>query len=273
MLRVRGTSRVLAVLGDPVRHSISPEMHNAAIAGLGLNAVYVALRVPRETLGAALETCAALGLAGNLTVPLKEAAADRIAHVTDLARGVGAINTFWPEHDGLHGDNTDIPGLTAVLSALDAPGPWLLCGTGGSARAVAAVAGAQATRLLVRSRDVGRATAFCAWTRTLPQAPDALPDDGTTAGTVINATPLGLEAADPHPVPAGRLAGTRVALDLVYRPGETEWVRDCRARGLTAVDGRELLLAQGALAFERFFPGRRAPREIMRAAIRRALSG
>lgn len=273
MLRVRGTSRVLAVLGDPVRHSISPEMHNAAIAALGLNAVYVALHVPRAALAATLETCAALGIGGNLTVPLKEAGAAVVADLSALARALGAINTFWVEDGGLRGDNTDVPGLAHVLGVVDAPGPWLLCGTGGSARAVAAVAGSSGAPLLVRSRTAQQATAFCEWTRTLPTPPEARPDDGSTVGTVINATPLGLDASDPPPVPRERLAGTRVALDLVYRAGETAWVRDCRARGLTSMDGRELLLAQGAVAFERFFPGQRAPREQMRAAIRRALTG
>jgi shikimate dehydrogenase len=273
MLRVRGTSRVLAVLGDPVRHSFSPEMHNAAIATLGLNAVYVALRVPRSALATTLEACATLGIAGNLTVPLKEAAAAVVPHLTELGRELGAINTFWTEPGGLHGDNTDVPGLAAVLAQLDAPDPWLLCGTGGSARAVAAVAGASGVRLLVRSRAAERAAEFCDWTRTLARPPDARPDDGATVGTVINATPLGLDPADPAPVPPDRLSGTRVALDLVYRAGETPWVRECRGAGLTAADGRELLLAQGVVAFERWFPGQRAPREQMRAAIRRALSG
>jgi shikimate dehydrogenase len=261
------------VLGDPVRHSLSPEMHNAAIAALGLNAVYVALPVPTHALARTLETCAMLGIAGNLTVPLKEAGAAVVPHLSDLGRRLGAINTFWPEDGELHGDNTDVPGLSAVLAELAAPGPWLLCGTGGSARAVAAVAGSAGVRLLVRSRDPARAAAFCDWCRRLDQAPDAVPDDGGTVGTAINATPVGLDAADPEPVPPERVSGTRVALDLVYRAGETAWVRACRARGLRALDGRELLLAQGVVAFERFFPGQRAPREQMRAAIRRALSG
>lgn len=273
MLRVRGTSRVLAVLGDPVEHSISPVMHNAAMATLGLDGVYVAFRVPRETLAETLHLCAALDIAGNLTVPLKQEAAAVIPHLTDLARELGAVNTFWCDGGGLHGDNTDVPGLAGVLGDLDAPDPWLLCGTGGAARAVAAVAGARGARLLVQSRASARAAAFCEWAGTLTRAPDARPDDGTTAGTVINATPLGLAATDPAPAMTERLSGTRVALDLVYRPGETAWVRGCRARGLTAVDGRALLLAQGVAAFERFFPGRRAPREQMRAAVRRALRG
>lgn len=273
MLRVRGTSRVLAVLGDPVAHSISPEMQNAAIAALGLNAVYVPLHVPAAALAATLDACAALGIAGNLTVPHKAAAIERIAHPSPLAHRLGAVNTFWPEAGTLCGDNTDVLGLADVLATLEAPAPWLLCGTGGSARAVAAAAARADVEVLVRSRSVERGSAFLAWARGAETSLAIRLDDGGTVGTVINATPLGLDAADPHPVPRERLAGARVALDLVYRPGETAWVRACRALGLAAADGRELLVSQGAHAFERFFPGQRAPRELMRAAVNRALSG
>jgi shikimate dehydrogenase len=273
MLRVRGTSRVLAVLGDPIAHSISPEMHNAAIAALGLNAVYVPLRVPPAALPSTLDACAALDIAGNLTVPHKAAAIARVGEPSVLARRLGAVNTFWTEAGILHGDNTDVPGLADVLATLEAPDPWLLCGTGGSARAVAAVAAGAGAALLVRSRSPERGPEFVAWARDFDPSLAIRLDDGTTAGTVVNATPLGLDPADAHPVPLERLAGARVVLDLVYRPGETAWVRACRALGLAAADGRDLLLAQGAHAFERFFPGQRAPREIMRAAIRRALSG
>jgi len=273
MLRVRGTSRVLAILGDPVAHSISPEMQNAAIAGLGLNAVYVAFRVPAEGLAAALGTCAALGIAGNVTVPHKANAVAAIPTLSPLAGRLGAMNTFWVEDGELHGDNTDVAGLRDVLRDLDAPAPWLLCGTGGSARAVVAVAGAMGIPVLVRSRSAERGTAFCDWARGFDAGLTIAPDNGGDVGTAINATPLGLRSDDPEPVPPDRLDGARAALDLVYQPGETRWVRACRNRGLAAVDGRELLLAQGVHAFERFFPGQRAPRELMRAAVRRALSG
>jgi len=271
MLRVRGSSRVLAVLGDPVAHSLSPEMQNAAMAALGLDAVYVAIRVPPAALGTLLPACATMGIAGNVTVPHKALAVPHIAHLSPLAEALGAVNTFWPENGSLHGDNTDVAGLEEVVGRLEAPAPWLLLGTGGSARAVAAVAGQLGVALLVRSRAAERARAFCEWARALTPAPLAIADDGRTAGTVINATPVGLAPDDGLPITRERIAGARVALDLVYRPGETAWVRACRAAGLVAVDGRDVLIAQGAHAFERFFPGRRAPREIMRAAVRRAL--
>jgi shikimate dehydrogenase len=260
------------VLGDPIAHSLSPEMHNAAIAGLGLDAVFIALHVAPAALPVALEGCAALGIAGNVTVPLKQGAAAHIAHLTPLAKTLGAVNTFWIADGALHGDNTDVPGLDETLAALGAPPPWLVVGTGGSARAVAAVAARRNLPLLVHARSPDRVAAFCAWARALDGAPDVRPDDGQPVGTLINATPLGLAPGDPEPLPVGDRRGARAALDLVYRRGETAWVRACRASGLRATDGRSLLVAQGAHAFERFFPGARAPREIMRAAVARALT-
>ncbi len=272
MLRIRGSSRVLAVLGDPIAHSLSPEMHNAAIAGLGLDAVFIPLRVSRATLPVALDGCGALGIAGNITVPLKQAAAAHITHLTPLAAALGAVNTFWIAGGALHGDNTDVVGLDETLAALDAEPPWLVIGAGGSARAVAAVAARRGVPLLVNARTAERGGTFCTWARSLQGDPDVRPDDARPVGTVINATPLGLAPGDPHPLPAERWRAAAVALDLVYRPGETAWVRACRAGGLRAADGRGLLVAQGAHAFERFFPGVRAPRELMRAAVARALA-
>jgi shikimate dehydrogenase len=116
---------------------------------------------------------------------------------------------------------------------------------------------------------VGRAREFVTWAREF--GTDAVVDDGRAVATAINATPLGLRPEDSSPFPADRIDGCRAALDLVYARGETRWTRECRALGLTAADGRLMLVAQGAHAFERFFPGTVAPREIMAAAVERAL--
>lgn len=271
MNRIRASTRVLAVVGDPVTHSLSPAMHNPAIAALGLDAVYVAVGASRQTLPHVLRGFEAAGIAGNITVPHKVAATSLLIRVTPLAKELQAVNTFWPDEDGgrLVGDNTDVAGVLDALSVLDAQGPWLLAGTGGSARAVVAAARTTVTTVLVRSRSPSRAKTFVAWAKSLRV--DAHMDDGRQVGIAINATPLGLNDNDALPIPLDRVHGCAAVLDLVYAPGETAWCRACRAQGLQAADGRRMLVAQGAHAFERFFPNTKAPREIMAAAVEREL--
>lgn len=267
---VRASSRLLAVLGDPVAHSVSPAMHNAAIAALGLDAVFVALRVPLDDVAAVFRALRAVGGAGSVTVPLKTAATAAMDQLTELATRTGAVNTFTVERGQLVGDNTDVSGVRAAITALGAAPPWLVAGTGGAARAVAVAAADEGATLLVRSRTSDRADAFCRWA--MGAGARARRDDGSPVGTVINATPLGMRAGDPSPIPVERFAGARAALDLVYGSGETEWVRACRQAGLVAADGRAMLVEQGIAAFARFFPGVHPPRDIMVAAVTRALA-
>src|SRR5205823_4591555 len=124
-------TRLLVVLGDPVAHSLSPVMHNAAIRALGLDAVYVALPTPAPALPGLLAVLPALGGAGNVTVPHKEAAERCLAQKTELCARVGACNTFWTERGALVGDNTDVAGILTALRQLgaDGGGSWLLVGT------------------------------------------------------------------------------------------------------------------------------------------------
>ncbi len=271
-MEISASTRLLAVIGDPVAHSLSPVMHNAAIRALGLDAVYVALRTPAATLPSLLSALAAVGGAGNVTVPHKEAAERCIARKTDLCIRAGACNTFWTEHGELVGDNTDVPGILACLERLGANGGghWLLIGTGGAARAVAIAAAEARGHLHVLSRDAARAQAFAEWARSCGVR--AEPARGALEPDVaINATPLGLKETDPLPLDPARTQRLSAALDLVYAPGETRWVRALRAAGIPAEDGRELLVRQGAAALSRFFPGEVAPLDVMRAAVCRAL--
>jgi shikimate dehydrogenase len=271
-VEISARTRLLAVIGDPVEHSLSPAMHNAAFRALGLDAVYVALRCPSGALPGLLAACAAVGVAGNVTVPHKEAAERCLTRKTDLCARVGACNTFWSEHGQLVGDNTDVAGVLAALRQLGAEGApqWLLIGTGGGARAVAIAAAEARATLYVLSRDAGRAVEFADWAKS--RGTTAHPARGDLiADVAINATPLGLRESDPLPLETSRLRGLRAALDLVYAPGETRWVRILRAAGVTAHDGREMLVQQGAAAFTRFFPGVDAPMEVMRAAVAHAL--
>lgn len=274
-MEVSASTRLLAVIGDPVAHSLSPIMQNAAIRALGCDAVYVALRTPAAGLGALFSALAAAGAAGNVTVPHKEAAERCVARKTDLCERVGACNTFWTEQGELVGDNTDVTGILASLRRLGADGGsgsrWLLLGTGGAARAVAIAAAQARAELRVVSRDPQRARAFAEWARSR----DARAVDAAAAtaqpDVVINATPLGLAHTDPLPLEPARVPRAGVALDLVYAPGGTRWVRALCAAGVRAEDGREVLVQQGAAAFTRFFPGEAAPVEVMRAAVNRAL--
>ena len=271
MTRVGATSRVLAIVGDPVRHSLSPVMYNAAIGALGLDAIYVAIHADQAAIAHVVRAFEAVGVAGNVTVPHKVTVAQLLIRLTPLAKELGAVNTFWSDAGRLVGDNTDVPGVLDALDRVNAASPWVMAGTGGAARAVAAAARERGVSLGVRSRDASRGREFVTWAREL--GADAFIDDGRSMGTAINATPLGLRREDALPFPDGRVDGAKAALDLVYAPGETRWVGTCRRKGIRAADGRLMLVSQGTHAFQRFFPGTPAPWEIMAAAVNRALAG
>lgn len=261
---VSGRTRVFAVLGDPVGHSLSPAMHNAAFRLLGLDAVYVALECAADEVPSVMRALARQGGGGNITVPHKTVAAAAVARPSELVTRLGACNTFWSADGTLAGDNTDVAGVLSALEWLGVPeGAWLVLGTGGSARAVAAAAVTAGARLAVRSRDPDRARDFTSWATSI----GAIPASEEECVACINATPLGLGADDVLPLACDDVPSARVALDLVYSPRETRWVHACRDAGLRAADGREMLVAQGAAAFERWFPSRRAPVDVMRAAV------
>jgi shikimate dehydrogenase len=272
-VEISAKTRLLTVIGDPVAHSLSPAMHNAACRALGLDAVYVALRVPAASLPAVLAMQVAIGGAGNVTVPHKEAVEGSVTRKTDVCARVGACNTFWTEDDDLVGDNTDVFGVAAALEKIGAGRNgerWLVVGTGGSARATAVTAADRGATLFVRSRDDARAKAFAAWANGVGVS-TSVATGPIEVDVAINATPLGLAGHDPLPIDVNHIPGVQRALDLVYARGETRWVHALRERGIEAMDGREMLIHQGAAAFERFFPGTDAPTEVMRAAVQRAL--
>ena len=189
---VSSRSRVLAVIGDPIEHSLSPHMHNAAIAALGLEAVYVAFRVDAVSLPHVMRAFEALSIAGNVTVPHKVAVSSLLIRVTGIAKDVGAVNTFWPENGRLIGDNTDVQGVLDTVASLEADGPWLILGTGGAARAAVIAARERSVPVRIRSRQGARANDLAEWAR-LQGVSDAAADDGSIDfGVGINATPVGM---------------------------------------------------------------------------------
>ena len=265
---IDGRTRVFAILGSPVEHSLSPVMHNAAFRVLGLEAVYVPLRCDSAEVGAAMRLLALAGGGGNLTVPHKEVGASCLDEPSERVRRLGACNTFWYSGSRLAGDNTDVDGVLAALDLLEAPAStWLVAGTGGGARAAVAAARERSARVAVRSRDMSRKRAFEEWVRQQGVAVASLKE----CEVLINATPLGLHASDHLPIALDDAPDASVAFDMVYARQETVWVRNMRQSGLRASDGREMLVAQGAAAFRHWFPDEDPPVEVMRAAVSDAL--
>src|SRR5256884_4516311 len=184
-VEISASTRLLGVIGEPIAHSLSPTMYDAAFRALGLDAVYVALPTPAAALSSLLAALASVGAAGNVTVPHKEAVERCCARKTDRCARVGACNTFWTEQGQLVGDNTDVAGVLGALRALrgDGAGRWLVLGTGGSARAGAGAAGGAEAGLHRRSRDPERARAFPRWAE--GAGARAPPARGPLAGEIV----------------------------------------------------------------------------------------
>lgn len=261
---VNGSTRVFVLLGSPVEHSLSPAMQTAAFRALGLNATYVPLQAAPEDVAPLIRAVAHAGGGGNVTIPHKAIAAQLVKPVSPLVELTGACNTFWGDRGEILGDNTDVPGILASLAKLEAPNTtWLILGTGAGARAAGAAALDRGAAVAVRSRTEDHQKAYEDWARShgLRLA------DPAECEVVINATPLGLRPNDPLPLAPGTQPKVVAALDLVYRKETTPWVTMMERAGVRALDGREMLVAQGAVALERWFPGEKAPRELMRAVV------
>lgn len=277
-MRIRATSRLLAVIGDPIAQSLSPTMHNAAIAALGLDAVFVALRARPADLEAVVQGLLAAGGAACITVPHKQAAVELLDEPSELVRRTGACNTIWQQDAIVMGDNTDVTGVGAEARRLMAGRPMrsaVILGTGGSARAAAvAIADAWAgADVGVVSRNGARGAEFAAWAETAGVGCRVWGvGSDEAADLVVNATPLGLRQDDPLPMDETMLRRVAPAavLDLVYARGATRLVREAGALGAAASDGRGVLVAQGAAAF-RLFLNQEPPVEVMRAAVEDAL--
>jgi len=274
----------LVLLGSPVAHSLSPTFQNAALDIAGLPVRYEALDVPPAELDDTLARLSLEGAAGNVTVPHKLAVHDRCSALTRAARRAGAVNTFWFSDGTLHGDNTDVGGFTAAVTALVGSDPMprsiILIGAGGAAAGVCTAAeqwGASGISVIARSR--GAAHRLAARFPELVTILDSLPADGgagtprsrraqrdTSPPLVVNATPLGISGEDPLPIAVADLPAESSVLDLVYARGETRLVREARAAGHRAADGLTMLLEQGALAFERWF-GFAPDRDAMRRSV------
>ena len=280
-----GQTQVVGLIGWPVHHSLSPVMHNAAFAALGLDWRYVLWPVPVlpcQRLGEAIAGIRALGLRGaNVTVPHKQSALRVLDHVSDAARLIGAVNTLWvDDQQRLCGDNTDAPGLHRDLLANDVElhgAHALILGAGGSSRAaLVALAHAGCRQITTLNRTRARAEALVSeFIEAFPDVrleaggfPGDLQRASADASLIVNCTPLGMAPAA-QGLPWDRavpLRADQVVYDLIYNPSQTGLITLARDAGARAFNGLGMLLEQGALAFERW-TGQAAPRDVMRAAL------
>jgi len=271
-VRIDGRTELYGIIGNPVGHSLSPLMHNAAFAALGLNKAY--LPFPAEDVKSAVDGLRALGVRGvSVTIPHKEAVMAHLDDIDPTAARIGAVNTLVFEGEMIHGLNTDWVGANRALEGLIGPlkgRSVLILGAGGSARAIGfglLRAGAEVT-LASRTPERGQALAKVlgvSW-HPLERAHEL------EGSALVNATSVGMTPNDKQsPVMAQALKNFSAVMDIVYAPLETQLLRDAAAAGVMGCNGLEMLLHQGAAQFE-CWTGKRAPLEVMRKALLEMLS-
>lgn len=277
---ITGATRVAGVIGRPVRHSLSPILHNAWLAASGLDGVYVALSPAPENLEAFIDGQRGGVFAGlNVTLPYKERALALADRSSDRAQKAGAANVLvFGENGDVFADNTDGRGLLAAFAAqargfAPSAAPAVILGAGGAARGAAAAfvaAGSPEVRLVNRTRARAEDIATSLGDQVKAFAFDQLTEALTDAGALINATPLGLEGGEPHDLNLSALPPSAVVMDMVYRPLHTPLLIQARERGHVIVDGLEMLIRQAEPSFEAFF-GRSPPALDVRAMALTAL--
>ena len=282
-MRISGSTAVCGIVGDPIQHTLSPAMQNAAFEHAGLDFVYVALRLPRGAAKTCTDAMRALGIRGfNVTVPHKVDVLPYLDSVDPQAARIGAVNTIVNEGGQLCGYNTDALGFGQGIEAhgIHVRGmDVVVLGAGGAARAVVFSLLDSGARITILNRDADRAASLADDAASLcgcHVAHDALVE-GTLesllsgAALLVNTTSVGMHPLENATLCPPRLLRRDLAVcDIVYNPRETVLLRDAAACGAVTVDGVEMLVRQGAMAFE-LWTGIAAPVELMRAVVTREL--
>ena len=281
---IGASTALVGLLGDPVHHSLSPAMHNAALQAMGLDWVFLALPTPAEQLATVIQGLHAVQCRGlNVTIPHKQSVAGLCRELSPLAERLGAVNVLVPQSDGgWFGTNTDVEGFLAPLGANDA---WagrhaVVIGCGGSARAV--VAGLQTLNLSSITVVGRRSEALQAFITDLQQSHAPLTacldsavqlnENVAQAALVVNTTPVGMaQHGDPEAMPLGaelwkNLNGEAVLYDLIYTPRPTSWLAAGQQRGHRCIDGLEMLVQQGAASLRLWSGHDDVPVDAMRSA-------
>jgi shikimate dehydrogenase len=287
--KAKGKSPIrLGVLGDPVAHSLSPQIQNAGLEKCGLEMRYARFEIHPSDLPATLELLPMLNFVGaNLTVPHKIAAFKLMDEVDETARQIGAVNTIKIDNGKLRGFNTDGKGFSRAIReefSVDLRDLRILVlGAGGAARAIALqCAKENCERLVIANRDFDKAKQLADELRPFFAGPRVLGpvarlqaialDESVlrfqiaNVDLVVNATALGLSRGDPPLIPARLLAPHLMIYDTIYSAGQTAFVSAAVEAGARATNGLSMLLHQGALAFEIWFD-RTAPLDVMRKAL------
>lgn len=286
----------LAVFGNPVQHSRSPQMHNPALKAAETNCQYVRLHIQPDELSEALQLLKAKKFIGtNVTIPHKGGVFDGVDDMSEVARRIGAVNTVAVDGDQLIGHNTDAPGLKRAIReafSMDlADLRIMIIGAGGGAGRAASVQCAmdQCERLVLVNRTVGKAEALAAELSDLMSDPEkfegptdrilaiphevaAMEEELDQIDLIINATSIGMKRTDPEVLPQRLISPHHLVYDMIYAPPRTRLIANAEAQGARAANGLGMLLWQGALAFEYWF-NKEAPVEAMRRGLLESLEG
>ncbi len=273
---VSGKTRVCGIIGDPIEHTMSPVMHNAAFQELGIDYVYIPLRVRQEDVGNAVASMKALNIRGlNVTIPHKMAVIPFLDRLDPLAETIGAVNTIVNEDGILTGYNTDATGFLQALleKEVEPKGKNIIVlGAGGAAKGISFILAERGASLVILNRHLTRARdlthrisqVFKNQVKALALNEENLSKVLDRADVLINTTSVGMiPDMDITPVPARLLKPGLIVFDIVYNPLKTRLLKESEAIGGKTISGIEMLVWQGALAFEKW-TGRKAPINLMR---------
>jgi len=288
---IKGTTKLLGVIGHPIEHSLSPIMHNAAISHLGLDYVYLAFPIKSENLNAAISGFSAIGLEGfSITIPHKQAILPLLSEISPVAIAVGAVNTVYRTEKGWAGTNTDVQGFLAPLRSPSSDisiDDWsqkiaVILGSGGAARAVVAgCAKLGCAEIHIVGRHPDKLAKFQqSWINSplpvnlITHTWESLPHLISKADLLVNATPIGMyPQRENSPVDVNlldQISPGAIAYDLIYTPNPTEFLKQAQKRGAIAIDGLEMLVQQGAAALEIWLQ-KTVPVEVMRHSLQQHL--
>ena len=275
---VSGSTQLYGIMGYPIAHSLSPLMHTCAFRHHRLDCIYMPFPVPPEHLHNAVRGATALGVCGfNVTIPHKETIMAYLDEVTEEARAIGAVNTVYLRADRLVGHNTDGAGFLQPLHALQRPFAdmtSLILGAGGAARAIAmALLQSGCPRLTIANRTYARAERLISdlqayFPHVLLQAVafERAVQEASAHTLIVNATSIGLHDGGEELLPARCFRPEHVVYDIVYRPLYTPFLQTAQRRGATIITGIDMLIGQGAVAFQ-LWTGQPFPTEAVRQAL------